>query len=67
MGRSFGVPLPETIALDGREVLLVLDALDLAENPHIPQHVRAAAARQAIKLLTRKMWQELGDILDEEP
>ncbi len=67
MGRSFNVPLPDSISLEPTEVLLLLDALDLAEDPWIPQPRRAAAARAAIKLLTRKMWEELGDILDEEP
>ncbi|MEZ5145392.1 MAG: hypothetical protein R2726_23205 [Acidimicrobiales bacterium] len=64
MGRSFNVPLPDSISLEPTEVLLLLDALDLAEDPSIPQP-RRAAARAAIKLLTRKMWEELGDILDE--
>ncbi len=56
--------LPDQISLSREEVATVLFALDLAE-------VSAPAAgrqevRRAIRLLTSKLWPELGDLLGDD-
>lgn len=56
--------LPEHVRLDLAEVGVVLGALDRGAA-----HTTGAdhrAIRAAIRLVTGKVWPELGDLLDEE-
>lgn len=58
--------LPERIDLTLPEVgllLLVADAAKAAASAGTAEHARAVAA---IRLLTRLLWRELGEILDED-
>ena len=55
--------LPQDITLTLEEVAVVLFALDAAEMTAAP--VEDEAIRQAIALVTSKLWPELGDLLGE--
>jgi hypothetical protein len=57
--------LPDQIILDRHEVAIVLYALDLVEFAALPTADRARV-RKAIRLVTSKLWSELGGILDED-
>jgi hypothetical protein len=59
--------LPEQIQLSLDEVTAMLEVLDIAEDAARTDAERAAA-REAIRLITSKLWPELGDLLypDEE-
>jgi hypothetical protein len=57
--------LPDEITLDRDEAATVLFALDVVEESHI-EPVRRAKVRRAVRLLTRKLWPDLGDLLDED-
>lgn len=54
--------LPEQIELSLEEVTAVLEALDIAELSARTAGERAAA-REAIRIVTSKLWPELGDLL----
>lgn len=55
--------LPEGIWLTDDEVLAVLTALDIARAA-ARNHTEARVARSAILLITRKLWDELADVLE---
>lgn len=57
------VELPERIELSLDEVTAVLEVLDIAEVAARTEAERAAA-RGAIRIVTAKLWPELGDLLD---
>jgi hypothetical protein len=58
--------LPDEIGLDLAEVAIVLAALDRAAELTDPDTDAYRAIRRATRLITRKVWPELGDLLDEE-
>ena len=58
--------LPDRIALDLSEVAILLGALDRASEFAEPGTDTQRAIRAATRLLTRKVWPELGDLLDED-
>jgi hypothetical protein len=58
--------LPERIELDLSEVAVVLGALDRAAELADPNSASYRAIRSATRLLTAKLWPELGDLLDDE-
>jgi hypothetical protein len=58
--------LPETINLDLSEVGVILGALDRAAELAAPDSADYQAIRRATRLLTVKVWPELGDLLDED-
>jgi len=55
--------LPEDVTLTRDEVAIVLFALDVVEAVDVDPS-EAAKVRRAIRLLTTKLWPELGDLLD---
>lgn len=57
--------LPDHVSLSLDEVATVLFALDLVEESEIDA-ARATQVRRAIQLLTRKLWPELGRLLDDD-
>ena len=57
--------LPADISLTREEVGIVLFALDVLEQADVDP-VGAERVRRAVRLLTAKLWPELGDILDDE-
>ncbi len=61
-----GVRLPASISLDLTEVRTVLEALDDAEALTQPGTDLQVNIRTAIVLITRKVWPDLGDLLDED-
>ncbi|HEY7105548.1 MAG TPA: hypothetical protein VH986_04045, partial [Acidimicrobiia bacterium] len=60
--------LPDEIGLDLPEVAIVLGALDRAAELTNPDTDAYRAIRRATRLITRKVWPELGDLMavDEE-
>ena len=56
--------LPDEIVLSLAEASDVLFALDVA-NAHATGD-EAAGVRQAIRLVTRKLWPELGHLLEDD-
>jgi hypothetical protein len=58
--------LPESITLALSEVALVLGALDRAAERLEPESDDHRAVRVATRLITKKVWPELGDLLDED-
>lgn len=61
------VELPDHIQLTLDEVTAVLEVLDMAEAT-APSDDERSAARGAIRVITSKLWPDLGDLLapDEE-
>jgi hypothetical protein len=57
--------LPEQIQLSLDEVTAVLEVLDIAEDAARTDAERTAA-REAILVITSKLWPELGDPLDPD-
>ena len=57
--------LPEEVTLSRDELAIVLFALDVVEEAQVPAD-DAAKVRRAIRLLTTKVWPELGDLLDDD-
>ena len=57
--------LPDQVTLTRDEISVVLFALDVTESTELGEPDRAAV-RRAIRLITRKLWPELGDLLDDE-
>ena len=55
--------LPDSIWLTREEATIVLQAADIAEAAGRSTAERAAA-QQAQRLITRKLWDELADILE---
>jgi hypothetical protein len=64
VGRPF-VDLPDEIVLTRDEVAVVLLGLDTLDETELDSTARHQVDR-AIRLLTTKLWPELGDLLDEE-
>jgi len=63
-----GVPfaqLPESITLTRDEISVVLFGLDVLETAELGEPERASV-RRAIRLITAKLWPELGDLLGDE-
>jgi hypothetical protein len=58
--------LPDTIKLDMEEALVVLSALDRAADMGEPGSAYHRMIRGAIRLMTRKLWPDLGRLLDED-
>lgn len=56
------VRLPDEVLLTRDEVAIVLAALDVSEE--LAASADEPLVRQAIRLLTTKLWPELGDLLD---
>ena len=56
------VELPDHIQLTLDEVTAVLEVLDMAEAT-APSDDERSAARDAIRLITSKLWPDLGDLL----
>lgn len=59
------VELPDRIEFSLDEVSSVLEVLDIAEAAARTDDERAAA-REAIRIVTSKLWPELGDLLDRD-
>ena len=57
--------LPDEITLTRDETAVVLFALDVVDSA-VSEPEEAEKVRRAIRLLTRKLWPELGDLLDDE-
>lgn len=58
--------LPERVTLDLSELTILLGALDRAAERLDPDSEDHRAVRRATRLLTHKVWPELGDLLEEE-
>ena len=59
------VRLPDSVTLTRDEISVVLFALDLTETADLEEPERAAV-RGAIRLITAKLWPELGGLLGDE-
>lgn len=57
--------LPDEITLTRDELAVVLFALDVVEEADVDE-ADAAKVRRAIRLLTTKIWPELGDLLGDD-
>ncbi len=57
--------LPAEITLTREEVTIVLFGLDVLESADVGPE-QAETVRRAIRLLTTKLWPELGGLLDDE-
>jgi hypothetical protein len=57
--------LPDEITLTRDETAEVLFALDVVERSDL-EPAGAAQVRRAVRLLTTKLWPDLGDLLDED-
>ncbi len=58
------VRLPDEVVLTRDEVAIVLAALDVSEGLAVPSD--QSLVREAIRLLTTKLWPELGDLLGDD-
>jgi hypothetical protein len=56
---------PNEVTLTRVEIAVVLFALDVVEQAQVPP-ADAATVRRAVRLLTRKLWPEFGDLLGED-
>ena len=57
--------LPDEVTLSRDELAVVLFALDVVEEADVDAE-NGAKVRRAIRLLTAKLWPELGDLLGDE-
>ena len=57
--------LPDEVTLTRDEAAVVLFALDVVDSA-VSEPEEAEKVRRAVRLLTRKLWPELGDLLDDE-
>ena len=57
--------LPDEVTLSRDELAAVLFALDVVEGAEVIPEDRARV-RRAVRLLTLKLWPELGGLLDDE-
>lgn len=57
--------LPEEVTLTRDELAVVLFALDVVEDADV-NAADAAKVTRAIRLLTAKLWPELGDLLGDD-
>jgi hypothetical protein len=60
------VRLPDEVTLARSEVAVVLFALDAALDEFMPGAPARRPIKAAQKLMTVKLWPELGDLLDDE-
>jgi hypothetical protein len=58
------VRLPDEVVLTRDEVAIVLAALDISEGLAEPRD--ESLVPEAIRLLTTKLWPELGDLLGDD-
>lgn len=58
------VELPDEISLTRDEAATVLFGFDVIEHAN-PDPVDAAKVRRAVRLITAKLWPDLGDLLDD--
>jgi hypothetical protein len=58
--------LPDHVQLDLSEIALLLSALDEAAEYIHPANRAARNVRRGIRLLTAKVWPELGELLDDD-
>ena len=58
--------LPDEITLTRDELAVVLFALDVVDDAATGLEEDAAKVRRAIRLLTAKLWPELGDLLNDD-
>lgn len=56
--------LPDEVTFTRDELATVLFALDVVERADVAPE-ESAKIQRAIRLVTRKLWPELGDLLDE--
>lgn len=63
-GRPPIADLPDEITLTRDEAAVVLFALDVVDSA-VSEPEEAEKVRRAVRLLTHKLWPELGDLLDE--
>jgi len=64
-GESPFAHLPDEVTLTRDELGAVLFALDVVEEANVDPE-DAAKVRRAIRLLTAKLWPELGDLLGDD-
>ena len=57
--------LPDEITLTRDEAAVVLFVLDVVDRA-VSEPEEAEKVRRAVRLRTRKVWAELGDLLDDE-
>jgi len=57
--------LPDEITLTRDELAVVLFALDVVEDAEV-EPADQAKVQRAIRLLTTKLWPELGDLLGDD-
>jgi hypothetical protein len=57
--------LPDEIILSRDELAVELFALEVVEEAEV-EDADAAKVRRAIRLLTAKLWPELGDLLGDD-
>ncbi len=57
--------LPDEITLTRDEAAVVPFALDVVDSA-VSEPEETEKVRRAVRLLTRKLWPELGDLLDDE-
>jgi hypothetical protein len=57
--------LPDHVTFDLRETAVLLGALDAAMDVPVPRHVEVRLL-DAVRLVTAKLWPELGELLDDE-
>lgn len=57
--------LPDEITLTRDELAVVLFALDVVDEADV-NDAHAAKVRRAIRMLTTKLWPELGDLLGDD-
>ncbi len=58
-------PIADEITLTGDEAAVVPFALHVVDSV-VFEPEEAEKVRRAVRLLTRKLWPELGDLLDDE-
>ena len=59
------VRLPDQIRLNLREVAMLIFALDMAEDEAGDNSAAQSQIAAARRLLTSKLWPELGDLLED--
>ncbi len=57
--------VPDEITLTRDEVAVVLFSLDMVETAGL-QGAEAEQVRRAVRLLTAKLWPELGELLEDD-
>lgn len=60
----YAIPLPDEITLSREEAGALLAALDVAETSVLPNDRNSI--RRAIRIVTSKLWPDLGDLLYDD-